>query len=160
MPSLKEYEKIAVVESRIKSIRDSTGVVLLVCIIMNLPKSLFWSLHSTIQFMSMEPEHGAKMPANAAFVFKQIKEITELKLIPTQKLIEKLKWLNKLAKNANAFWHAGFFLMLIFAVALVILLLALLQKLFDHCEVDCKIHKLIIDKVRKKLMFSTMIRAG
>jgi hypothetical protein len=54
--------------------------------------------------MSMEPEHGAKMPANAAYVFKQINEITELKVVPMKKLIDKLKWLNTLAKGASAFW--------------------------------------------------------
>ena len=73
--------------------------------------------------MSMEPEHGAKMPANAAYVFKQINEITELKVVPMKKLIDKLKWLNALAKGASAFWQAGFFLGIVVALSFIILLI-------------------------------------
>jgi hypothetical protein len=108
----------------------------------------------------MEPKHGAKMPANAATVFKQIKEMAELKLVPTQKLIEKIKWLNKLARSTSALWHAGFYMASVLVVGVIIALLILLQKLFDYCEFKFKIHKVVLDKVKRKLMFSTMIRSS
>ena len=57
-------------------------------------------------------------------------------------------------------WQTGFFLGIVIAVAFLIALLAALQKLFDYCDCDCKIHKMILDKIKKKLMFSTMIRAA
>jgi len=81
-------------------------------------------------------------------------------VIPAKKLYAKLKWLNKLAKNASALWQTGFFLGIVIAVAFLIALLAALQKLLDYCDCECKIHKIILDKIKKKLMFSTMIRAA
>jgi hypothetical protein len=75
-------------------------------------------------------------------------------------LYEKLKWLGTLAKNASALWQAGFYFMLLIAVALLIALLLLLQKLADFCECGCKLHKIVIEKIKRKLMFNTIIRAA
>lgn len=42
----------------------------------------------------------------------------------------------------------------------LIAILILLQKLADFCECGCKLHKIVIEKMKRKLMFNTIIRAA
>ena len=50
--------------------------------------------------------------------------------------------------------------MMVILAAFCIVLVLLLQKLADYCDCKCKIHKIVLTKVKRKLMFSTLIRGA
>jgi len=45
---------------------------------MNLPKSLFWSLHGTIQFVVYEPMHGGKYPPNVVYMYLLLNKLSNM----------------------------------------------------------------------------------
>jgi len=91
----KDFELLNKTASFLAGFQDTTSFFIFANLVMNLPKSLFWSLHNNLELMSIEVEYGSLMPANAVYVFESIREKSSYDVIPINDLIDSVFVYNK-----------------------------------------------------------------
>lgn len=77
-PNIEEAVRIEETLNQFQGISGTTLFILAFYGLMNLPKSLFWSLHGTIQFIVYEPQHGGRYPANVIFMYDLLNKLANM----------------------------------------------------------------------------------
>jgi hypothetical protein len=125
---------------------------------MNLPKSLFWSLHGTIQFVVYEPMHGGKYPPNVVYMYQLLNKLSNMTFEKGEEYFRKI-FNPKLPEGTNnALVSAGIFIAVIIGLVIAIIGFTLLRKLIVKCKHGRYIDQLIIIEIRRTLMFSSILR--
>lgn len=115
---------------------------------LNLPKSLFWSLHGTIQFVVYEPMHGGKYPANVVYLYLLLNKLSNMTFDKVNEYLRKI-FNPKLPEGTdNALVSAGIFIGFILLFGIAIICFILLRKLLVKFKTGRYIDKLIITEIR------------